>query len=144
MQITPRRAHYEILAKSVALAGEGSERGGAPSQNAHDPPLSVGVSAALDILEHIPHPESYAAVIDALLDRGLVGAGWKVREAMEGRFGNDAMGERSSRLQATMTRLERMTEEKVASLAAQRKRHTGGTKTKGESSRSPVVNKPLP
>ncbi|KAL1706545.1 hypothetical protein EV121DRAFT_289319 [Schizophyllum commune] len=148
LKIIPRRAHYEILAKSVALAGEGSERGGAPSRSAHDPPLSVGVSAALDILEHIPHPESYAAVIDALLDRGMVGAGWKVREAMEGRFGKDVMGGRSSRLQATMTRLERMTEEKVASFAAQRKRHTGGmkarTKTKGGSSRPPVVNNPLP
>ncbi|KAL1690935.1 hypothetical protein GGG16DRAFT_102784 [Schizophyllum commune] len=148
MQIIPRRAHYEILAKRVALAGEGSERGGAPSQSAHDPPLSVGVSAALDILEHIPHPESYAAVIDALLDRGMVGAGWKVREAMEGRFGKDAMGGRSPRLRATMTRLERMTEEKVASFAVQRKRHTGGMKAKAKAGfgRPPAnaVNKPLP
>ncbi|KAI5829153.1 hypothetical protein K523DRAFT_275152 [Schizophyllum commune Tattone D] len=145
LKITPRRAHYEILAKSVALAGEGSERGGAPSQSAHDPRLSVGVSAALDILEHIPHPESYAAVIDALLDRGMVGAGWKVREAMEGRFGKDMANGRSPRSRATMTRLDRMTEEKVAAFAAQRKRHTGGMKARTKTSgKPPVVNKPSP
>ncbi|KAL1683045.1 hypothetical protein EV122DRAFT_273605 [Schizophyllum commune] len=145
LKITPRRAHYEILAKSVALAGEGSERGGAPSQSAHDPRLSVGVSAALDILEHIPHPESYAAVIDALLDRGMVGAEWKVREAMEGRFGKDMANGRSPRLRATMTRLDRMTEEKVAAFAAQRKRHTGGMKARTKTSgKPPVVNKPSP
>ncbi|KAI5887319.1 uncharacterized protein SCHCODRAFT_02591218 [Schizophyllum commune H4-8] len=148
MQITPRRAHYEILAKSVALAGEGGVvpgatdhvTNGAPSADL-EPPLSVGVPAALHILEHTPHPVSYASVIDALLDRDMVGAAWKVREAMEGRFGKDALGGRSSRLQATMARLERMTEEKVASFTAQRKRHGRGGEPKAGFGRPPAVNK---